>query len=368
MKAISMFGGTGPRLALPKLAIVILSVWLAGCSILPQNGPNMRDAEETAAERNIHFTMLTAETVVPYMPEARADRPLSHQIAAGKVRLELGPGDVLRVQMFETSAAGSLFSGTTGAGILDQVVIDERGQINLPYAGRLQAAGLTPAQLQAQIAARLAEIAVEPAAFVQVVQDHSNSVMVTGAVPKAGRLSLRNGVASALDALNSAGGITGEPWHYDLVLRRDVSVSRYTVADLQNGGDFPLKPGDRLMFEHNPKKFVALGALQAAGAFEFPAPDLNLLEALAAAKGLSDSRADRAGVYVFRPAETADAKPALFLLDMSEPDSLFVANAFAMHPGDALYVSNAPLTDFMKIVDPILRAIAIFNFSTAVGQ
>ena len=63
-----------------------------------------------------------------------------------------------------------------------------------------------------------------------------------------------------------------------------------------------------------------------------------------------------------------EAKPSLFLLDMSEPDSLFVANAFAMQPGDAIYVSNAPLTDFMKIVDPILRAIAIFNFSTAVGQ
>ena len=363
-----MFGGYGSQSALPKVAMVILSGWLAGCSILPQSGPNMRDAEETAAERNIHFTTLTTESVVPYMAAARTDRPLAHRIDSGKVRLELGPGDVLRVQMFETSAAGTLFSGTTGAGVLDQVVIDERGRINLPYAGRLQAAGMTPAQLQTKIAARLAEIAVEPAAFVQVVQDHSNSVMVTGTVPEAGRMSLRDGVASALDALNNAGGITGEPWHYDLVLRRDLSVSRYTVSDLQNGGDFPLKPGDRLMFEHNPKKFVALGALQSAGAFDFPAPELNLLEALAAAKGLTDSRADRTGVYVFRPAESVEAKPALFLLDMSEPDSVFVANAFAMKPGDAVYVANAPLTDFMKIVDPILRAVAIFNFSTTVGQ
>ncbi len=363
-----MFGGPGSKSAFRKVAIVILGAWLAGCSVLPQSGPNMNDAQDTAVERNIHFTTLTAESVVPYMPAARSDRPLSHRIAAGKVRLELGPGDVLRVQMFETSATGSLFSGSTGAGVLDQVVIDERGQINLPYAGRLQAAGMTPAQLQTNIAARLSEITVEPDAFVQVIQDHSNSVMVTGAVPNPGRLSLRNGVASALDALNSAGGITGEPWHYDLVLRRDLSVSRYTVAELQNGGDFPLKPGDRLMFEHNPKKFVALGALQAAGAFDFPAPKLTLLEALAEAKGLTDSRADRTGVYVFRPAETVEAKHALFLLDMSEPDSLFVANAFAVKPGDALYVSNAPLTDVMKILDPILRAIAIFNFSTTVGQ
>jgi polysaccharide export outer membrane protein len=192
--------------------------------------------------------------------------------------------------------------------------------------------------------------------------------MVTGAVAQPGRQSLRNGIASALDALNNAGGIAGPPWHFDVILRRGTSVDRHTVADLQNGGDFPLKPGDRLMVEQNTKRFVALGALQTAGAFEFPSPDLNLLEALAAARGLSDRQADRTGVYVFRPAPSPDGQHALFLLDMSESDSLFIANAFAMKPGDAVYVSNAPLTDFMKIVDPILRAIAIFNFSTTAGQ
>ena len=350
------------------LAAAVISIALAGCSTLPQSGPDMRDAEEVAAQRDIHFTTLTAETVAPYVAIAQADSPLAQPIRAGEERLKLGSGDVLRVQMFETSATGTLFGETAGAGVLDQVVIDERGGINLPYAGRLRAAGLTPAQLQERIASRLSEIAVEPAAYVQVVRDHSNSIMITGAVAKAGRLSLRDGVASALDAINNAGGISGQPWHFDLVLRRGGSVSRYTVAALQNGGDFALKPGDRLTVEANTKKFVALGAIQAAGAFTFPSPELNLLEALAAAKGLSDQRADRTGVYVFRPQQKPGEKPSLFLLDMSEADSLFVANAFAVRPNDAIYVSNAPLTDFMKIVDPILRAIAIFNFSASVGQ
>lgn len=355
--------GTGRR-----FAFAVLGVWLSGCSVLPQGGPNMRGAEQTAAERNIHFVTLTAETVVPYTTAARLDRPLAERIPMGNVRLQLGPGDVLRVQMFETSATGSLFNGESGGGVLDQVVVDDRGQINLPYAGRLQAAGMTPAQLQDKVAARLSQIAVEPAAYVQVVQDHSNSVMVTGTVPKAGRQSLRNGVASALDALNNAGGIAGPAWHYDMVLRRGTTVTRHTISDLLNGGDFALKPGDRLMVEYNPKKFVALGALQAAGAFEFPESQLTLLEALATARGLTDSRADRTGVYVFRPARPTGEKPDLFLLDMSEPDSLFVAGAFAVEPDDAIYVTNAPLTDFMKVVDPILRAVAIFNFSTTVGQ
>ena len=141
----------------------------------------------------------------------------------------------------------------------------------------MRAAGVTTAQLQRRIADRLRPIAVEPAAYVQVVRDHSNSIMVAGAVTKAGRQSLRHGIASALDAFNNAGGIAGPPWHYDLVLRRDGMVSRRTISDLLNGGDFALQPGDRLLVEHRPKRFVALGALQAAGSFEFPSPDLSLM-------------------------------------------------------------------------------------------
>ena len=341
---------------------------LSGCSTLPQNGPDMREAEEVAAEQNIAFTTLSSETISAFAARPEADKPLAGRLAAGQIQLRLGPGDVLRVQMFETGTTGSLFSGSEGAGVLNEVVIDERGQITLPYAGRVQAAGVTPAQLQNRIAERLRPIAVEPAAFVQVLQDHSNSIMVTGSVSQAGRQSLRQGVASALDAINNAGGIDGSAWHYDVVLRRGTGVSRRSVSDLLNGGDFALQPGDRLLVEYQPKRFVALGALQAAGAFDFPSADLSLLSALATAKGLSDQRADRTGVYVFRPARTDRPKPHLFLLNMERADSLFVADAFAIEPGDAIYVTNAPLTDVNKILDPILRSLAIFNFATVVGQ
>lgn len=351
-----------------RLLPLLVGAWLSACSSLPQNGPDMRDAERVSAEQNIVFTSLSPESVSAFVKKPEADKPLSAALSSGEVQLRLGPGDVLRVQMFETGTTGTLFSGTEGAGVLNQVVIDAQGNITLPYAGRLRAAGVTPAQLQQRIADRLRPIAVEPAAFVQVMRDHSNSIMVAGAVPKAGRQSLRDGIAGALDAVNNAGGIAGPPWHYDLVLRRDGQVSRRTVADLLNGGDFALMPGDRLLVEHRPKRFVALGALQAAGAFEFPSPDLTLLGALATARGLSDQRADRTGVYVFRPVREGRPQAQLFLLNMERPDSLFVADAFAIEPDDAIYVSNAPLTDVNKILEPILRSLSIFNFATSVGQ
>jgi polysaccharide biosynthesis/export protein len=349
------------------LGAVLLLAAATGCSTLPQSGPDMSNISEEADDLNIEFVTLTPATVPPFGPVPTPDNPMAAQINPGASRLKLGPGDVLRIQMFETSNTGSLFA-EEGSGVLNRVIVDDRGNIALPYAGTMRAAGLTPADLQQKIAQQLASIAVQPAAYVEVVEDHSNSVMVAGAVPEPGRTSLQTGAASALDAINMAGGVEGDPWHYDVLLRRDGTVRRVPLSDLLNGQDFSIKPGDRLQVQQRPKRFIAMGALQEAGAYDFPSSNLNLLEALAAAGGLSDQRANRNGVYVYRPSHDAAQKPKLFLLDMADPESVLVAEAFAVQPGDAVYVTNAVLTDLNKFLEPILRSIAIFNFATVVSQ
>jgi polysaccharide export outer membrane protein len=353
---------------LNRLALVaLLSLMVGACSLLPQSGPNLRNASKIVPERGIKYVELKADTVRAFGRSVQVDLPQTSHVPVGQLRLQLGPGDVLRIQMFETSGTGSLFAGAEGAGVLGRVVIDDRGFISLPYAGRMKAAGMTPQELQTRIAQKLSRITVEPAAFVEVVKDYSNSVTVNGVVPKPGRLSLREGVASALDAINQAGGVDGQTWHYDVVLRRKSNVTRRTVSELLNGGDLALQPGDQLLIERNPKRFIALGALREAGAFDFPGPDVSLLSALATARGLSDQQADRTGVYVFRPTpvgvDSTVTEPQLFLLDMSEPDSLFIADAFSIKPGDAVFVTNAPFTDLNKVLEPILRSLSIFRFA-----
>ena len=63
----------------------------------------MSDVENVAAEKGIAFTSLAPDNVAEFAARPVPDKPLGSPIAAGKVRLRLGPGDVLRVQMFETS-------------------------------------------------------------------------------------------------------------------------------------------------------------------------------------------------------------------------------------------------------------------------
>lgn len=116
-------------LSFRRFVPLLAGALLTACSSLPQNGPDMWEAEQVSAEQNIDFTTLSPESVAAFAKQPYADKPLGSPLSSGEVKLHLGSGDFLRVQMFETGTTGTLFSGTQGAGTLDQVVIDERGDI-----------------------------------------------------------------------------------------------------------------------------------------------------------------------------------------------------------------------------------------------
>ena len=107
---------------------------------------------------------------------------------------------------------------------------------------------------------------------------------------------------------------------------------------------------------------------------------MSLLEALGDVGGLTDQRANKTGVYIFRPADSpafmsptgaaglgvsttggpAAAKPLVYRLDFSLPVSVFVAQQFIMQPRDVVYVSNAPLYEADKVLTVVNRMFNLF--------
>jgi len=53
------------------------------------------------------------------------------------------------------------------------------------------------------------------------------------------------------------------------------------------------------------------------------------------------------------------ARARVFRLDLLQPVSLFVAGQFAIQPRDVVYVSNAPLYEFNKVLTPIYGTFSI---------
>ena len=77
--------------------------------------------------------------------------------------------------------------------------------ISLPLLDDVQAAGLTPKQLKADLTRRLAKFIAAPEVSVVVREIHSLKVAVIGEVRKPGRYDLKSRT-SVLDAIALAGG------------------------------------------------------------------------------------------------------------------------------------------------------------------
>src|SRR5690606_31927608 len=117
----------------------------------------------------------------------------------------LGVGDELLVNIWEASSDG-LFSTIENKQVALTVAVDDRGQIFVPYAGRIRAAGRSVEALRQAIEAGLAGKAVEPQ--VQVLQTGavSSSITVVGDVAAPGHYQLAIRGLRLLEAIAEAGG------------------------------------------------------------------------------------------------------------------------------------------------------------------
>ena len=94
------------------------------------------------------------------------------------------------------------------------------GKISLPLLNEVQAAGLTPSQLRANLMAKITEYMPNPEVSVIVREVHSNKISVLGEVRKAGRYEITQR-ATVLDAVALAGGFN------DFARRTKVVIMRH---------------------------------------------------------------------------------------------------------------------------------------------
>jgi len=347
------------------LAIVLgLGLFLSGCQVVPGDGPWMGGAQASSTEA-LPFDVidLTPTSVVAYRP-ASVDRPsVTSRLSAGG-RVAVAPGDVVKVRIFEPYE-GSIFPTIQrpGADLGTQRVTDE-GTINIPYVGSVAVAGLDLSQIEQRIAGQLKGKAQDPQVIVEFVADRTHTVMVSGDVKNPGRVSVLEGTRSAVDAINRAGGPFNLPAaQAEVVVRRQGQViltAQY--ADLLAGADIGIQKNDEIVVRPNSRIFTVLGAVQKSGNVDLTKPNLTLLEALGQVGGLSDERANKTGVFVFRLGDIQNipgARARVFRLDLGQPVSIFVAQQFGMQARDVVYVTNAPLYEYNKILTAVYRSFSV---------
>jgi polysaccharide export outer membrane protein len=341
---------------------------LAGCQAIPGDGPWMNDASSRSSEA-LPFDVidLTPATIVAYRPNASVDVP-SQAIGVQSVgRVVVSPGDVLKVRIFEPYD-GAVFPTIQkpGADLGTQRVSDD-GSIDVPYVGTVSVAGLDVTRVEQRIADQVKANgkAQDPQVIVEFVADRTNTIMVSGDVKTPARLSLMEGIRSVVDAINRCGGLTNQlaAAQAEVVLRRNGQVALITqYSDLLAGRDIPVQKGDEIVVRPNSRTYTVLGAVNKSGNYELTKPNLTLLEALGAVNGLSDERANKTGVFVFRMGDLQrdpNARGRVFRLDLNQPVSIFVAQQFGVQARDVVFVTNAPLYEYNKIISAIYRTFSI---------
>jgi polysaccharide export outer membrane protein len=176
-------------------------------------------------------------------------------------------------------------------------------------------------------------------------------------------LSLLEGTRSVVDAVNKVGGAVGTSNQLQIVVRRHGNVildKQY--SDLLAGADIAIEKGDEIVIRPNSQVFTVLGAVMKAGNVPLSKSNMTLLEALGAVNGLTDERANKTGVYLFRMGDVQDnpsARARVFRLDLMQPVSIFVAQQFGMQAKDVIYVTNAPLYEYNKVITALYKTLSI---------
>jgi len=324
----------------------------------------MNGAKSTSTEA-LPFDVidLTPTTVVAYRSPATADRPSAAGEPLAGARVSVAPGDVLKVRIFEPYE-GSIFPTIQKPGAeLGSQRVTEAGTIEVPYVGKVPVAGLDLRQIERRIIDQLGTKAQNPQVIVEFVADRTNTVMISGEVRNPGRLSLLEGTRSVVDAVNKAGGAVGTANQLQTVVRRHGNVildKQY--SDLLAGADIAIEKGDEIVIRPNSQVFTVLGAVTKAGNVKLSKPNMTLLEALGEVNGLSDERANKTGVYLFRMGDVQDnpsARARVFRLDLMQPVSIFVAQQFGMQAKDVIYVTNAPLYEYNKVITALYKTLSI---------
>jgi polysaccharide export outer membrane protein len=339
---------------------------------MPGDGPWMGGAQSTSTEA-LPFDVidLTPTTVVAYRQPASPDRPSSAGPVSPAQRLTVAPGDSIKVRIYERYG-GNIFPTIQGmGGDLGIQRVGEDGTIKIPIVGVVQVAGLDLNQIERKVVQQLGNKVQEPEVIVEFDAPRTHSVMVSGDVKNPGRVSMLEDVRTVVDAINKTGGpltsSTGSANQLQVVVRRNGQVILTSqFSDLLAGSDVPVQKGDEIVVRPNSRIFTVLGAVQRSGNVEMTKHNLTLLEALGQVGGLSDVRANKTGVYVFRMGDleiNPTARGRVFRLDLFQPVSIFVAQQFGLQARDVIYVTNAPLYEYDKILTSIYRTFSIVGIA-----
>jgi polysaccharide export outer membrane protein len=370
-----------------------LAFSLASCTALPRSGPSHQSIIHGASTQltttnkkvGIDYALVDINKSIAQAFDYTILNSLAKGFGGGKgpaPETPLGVGDVIQVTIFEAQAGGLFIPDDAGSRpgnyiTLPNQTVDRGGNISVPYAGTIRAAGRPVGEVQAEIVRRLANRAIEPQVIVTTVSSRSTDVSVLGDVNAPNRLELSPAGERVLDVIARAGGLTAPQYETYVTIERNhrkATILFRTLID-NPAENIYVHADDTVYVERERRTYLVFGATEQAGRIDFEDSNLTLGEAIAKTGGLLDARADPAQVFLYREVPREELQkigvdvshfsgaiiPTVFRANLRDPAIFFAIQQFKMKDKDIIYVSNADaveLTKFLSIVTNVSNTAA----------
>ncbi|MCF2870022.1 polysaccharide biosynthesis/export family protein [Octadecabacter sp. G9-8] len=372
----------GFRLAKGVALAAALAV-VASCG-LPRSGPTKNEIFAGSVMRDGDAFVLLVDdrvnlvaSVTPALGFSAGFRNAS-ELGSDTIRA----GDVLGLTIWENVRDPLLVPAGQNATVLEEVQVDGSGFIFVPYAGRIRVAGNTPEAIRRIITTKLEEQTPDPQVQVRRLAGDGSTVSVVGAVGAQGVYAIERPTRTLAAMLARAGGVTVQPEIAQVTVVRGSHSDSIWFEDLYDhpGHDIALRAGDRIFVEQDTRSFTALGATGSQSRVAFESQTISAIEAIAQVGGLNTNLADPTGVFVFRNEPEDIAKQLLgrnditgtqrvvYVLDLTEPNGMFMARDFAIRDSDTVYVTEAPFSQFNKTISAVFGTLGSVNTAASLGQ
>jgi polysaccharide export outer membrane protein len=337
------------RSILLRPAIPALSLALPCCSLLSGTGPLKGTIQDQAQAGAFELVEVRSETQVPR-------RSRSYGLAQVPPRMKgEGYSDRIRARdnlvfVVTDLSEQSPFYSKGSVFRYGPLEVPEDGLVSIPYVGALQVIDRSLAEVAADLAEKVRPISKTAQVNVSRSGRLDRTANVLGKVRNPGPVPLDRKGLTSVDALAAAGG-PGEAEHlFHYLVRRGGRDYRFDYLGFR-ANPFPLEEGDLItLTADEDNRFHVMGAVNKPTTVPFPSPHPTLADALGAGIGFNEQRSDPSGLFVFRPGSPS----TVYTFDLRNPSVLPLVQKFPIKGQDLVYVTEAPLSRWNRLITQIL--------------
>lgn len=285
------------------------------------------------------------------------------------------PGDTIDLVIWD-SDPNSLLSGAEQKQVaIAGVRVSPQGEVFLPYLNTFKISGQTPEQARSNIQEKMESIAPSAQVQLSVTEGKQSEADLVSGVANPGNYPLTDSHFTVLNLISRGGGVSSTLRNPRVRLNRAGRSYVKPIEDLYRNPelDTVLRGGDKVIVEEDDRYFLALGATGSETLIYFTKEKLNVLDAMALAGGVSDSRGDPAGVLVLRQYPASAVRDgtsgpgharSIFTVDLTSADGLFSAGQFPIYPNDTILVTESPIRNVQTVLSLIGSAFGLVNTVT----